>query len=111
METDRLGRRRQPNQSEGLRPLHPVLPDGWSSRSVRVAMSAEDWERFETLVHALGRHEPTQARALGAALSQLMDAADLTPVSLSTSNAGHRSQADWMDWERQKTLKLIRWAG
>jgi hypothetical protein len=101
MEKDRdcLGRRRQPNQERGLRPMHPLLPEQWTSKALRVAMSEGDWLRFESLVshHAIG--EPTQARAYGAAIAQLMH--------------GHRpapsepSPLDWMDWERRKSLRLL----
>ena len=39
MERDRLGRRRSPEQERGLRPLHPLLPEEWVSKALRVAMS------------------------------------------------------------------------
>jgi hypothetical protein len=99
MERDRRGRRRRPNQERGLRPLHPLLPQQWSSRAVRVAMSRDDWERFEVLVRGVAPQAPTQARAHGIVLSRLMDAtaaARPTPGPL-----------DWMDWERKKTLRLL----
>jgi hypothetical protein len=98
-ERDCLGRIRQPGQERGLRPLHPLLPSEWTSKALRVAMSREDWERFETLVHAAAAHARTQARAHGEAISGLMDAAHAReePAPL-----------DWMDWERQKTLRLLR---
>ena len=100
METDRRGRRRQPNQERGLRPLHPLLPRQWTSQALRVAMSREDWTRFETLVRSAAEEAPTRARAQGLAISRLMDQAEAgqpTPGPL-----------DWMDWERQKTLRLLR---
>ena len=43
MERDRLGRRRSPEQERGLRPLHPLLPEEWISKALRVAMSESDW--------------------------------------------------------------------
>lgn len=65
-------------------------------------MSQDDWDRFESLVHAVSSQSapPTQARAHGEVLSRLMDKAEV----------GHPSPGplDWMDWERQKTLKLLR---
>jgi hypothetical protein len=99
---DSLGRRRQPDQERGLRPLHPLLPSHWMSKVLRVAMSREDWDRFDSLVRVTtSQTQPlTQARANGEALSRLMDdaaSARKTPGPL-----------DWMDWERQKTLRLLR---
>lgn len=102
MERDRLGRRRRPGQERGLRPLHPLLPGHWTSKALRVAMSREDWDRFDSLVAAVATQGsiPTQARAHGEAITRLMDAA----------GAGRAvpGPLDWMDWERQKTLKLLR---
>jgi hypothetical protein len=98
---DSLGRKRRPDQERGLRPLHPLLPSEWMSKVLRVAMSREDWERFEAIVRvAEARSQvPTQARAHGEALSQLMNAAQGRKVP---------GPLDWMDWERQKTLRLLR---
>jgi hypothetical protein len=72
------------------------------SKVLRVAMSREDWDRFDNLVRVTtSRTQPlTQARANGEALRRLMDnnaQAGKTPGPL-----------DWMDWERQKTLRLLR---
>jgi hypothetical protein len=102
MEQDRLGRRRSPDQGRGLRPLHPPLPAEWTSRAIRVAMSEADWARFEALSQLWASVDPapTQARAHGQALSRLLQHAEQSaPGAL-----------DWMDWERQKTLKLLRYA-
>ena len=82
--------------------MHPLLPGDWESKALRVAMSREDWARFESLVLAVSaRAEPaTRARAHGEVVSRLLDAA-----------AGSRVEPgplDWMDWERQKTLRLLR---
>jgi hypothetical protein len=99
MERDCRGRRRQPNQERGLRPLHPLLPQEWTSRALRVAMSQVDWARFEVLVQTALPLAPTQARAQGMVIARLMDrsaAAGLAPGPL-----------DWMDWERQKALRLL----
>ncbi len=100
MERDRLGRRRQPDQERGLRPLHPLLPEQWVSKALRVAMSSEDWERFESIVRGVAAECPTQARAYGKALAQLMETAKASDPS--------PGPLDWMDWERQKTLRLLR---
>ena len=100
MERDRRGRRRQPDQERGLRPIHPRLPGQWTSKAIRVAMSEDDWSRFEVLVHSVASHAPTQARAHGIVLSRLIDrTAPPCPAP---------SPLDWMDWERQKTLRLLR---
>jgi hypothetical protein len=99
MERDRRGRRRQPNQERGLRPLHPLLPEQWTSKALRVAMSQTDWARFETLVQITLPLAATQARAQGMVIARLMDrssVAGLVPGPL-----------DWMDWERQKALRLL----
>ena len=100
--TDRLGRRRTPEQSRGLRPLHTGLPAEWSSRAIRVAMSEADWARFEAVADALAALEstPTQARALGRAIASLLDHAERTAPG----------SPHWMDWERRKTLRLLRFA-
>ncbi|WP_406696441.1 hypothetical protein V5E97_36170 [Singulisphaera sp. Ch08] len=100
MEKDRRGRRRQPNQERGLRPLHPRLPGEWTSKALRVAMSSEDWARFEALVHSATPLAPTQARAHGIVISHLIE----RPPAVDRPAPG---PFDWMDWERQKTLRLL----
>ncbi len=102
MDKDSLGRRRSPDQGRGLRPLHPPLPVEWTSKAIRVAMSEADWSRFEAMTQGLSAVEatPTQARAYGQAVSHLMQHAEQSAPGAS----------DWMDWERQKTLKLLRYA-
>jgi hypothetical protein len=99
MERDRRGRRRQPNQERGLRPLHPLLPDEWTSKALRVAMSQGDWARFEALVQTALPLAPTQARAQGMVIARLMNRA--------ASAAPGPGPVDWMDWERQKALRLL----
>ena len=59
MERDRMGRRRSPEQERGLRPLHPPLPELWTSKALRVTMPEADWSLFESLAPAA----PTRARA------------------------------------------------
>ena len=102
MEHDSLGRRRHPDQARGLRPLHPLLPCQWLSKVIRVAMSQEDWAQFESLVRRASTHSPTQARAHGIVISGLIEEA---AASRSRPDPG---PLDWMDWERQKTLRLLR---
>ncbi len=97
MDSDRLGRRRSPDQERGLRPLHPLLPEEWTSKAVRVSMSEADWARFEAKVRQLGSAEPTQARAFGATIRQL----------LRESETATPGPFDWMDWERRKALRLL----
>jgi len=99
MERDRMGRRRTPEQERGLRPLHPPLPELWTSKALRVTMSEADWSLFESLVRSLAPAAPTHARAHGLALSTLMHSATLPPVE--------PGPLDWMDWERRKTLRLL----
>jgi hypothetical protein len=82
--------------------MHPLLPGHWTSKPVRVAMSQEDWERFEGLVRHVAAQvqAETQARAHGLVISKLMETASMTKTT--------PSPLDWMDWERQKTLRLLR---
>jgi hypothetical protein len=102
MDRDRSGRRRQPNQERGLRPLYPILPGHWTSKALRVAMSEGYWERFEALVSSVEAQTqtPTRARAHGLVLSRLLETAAQT--------APAPGPLEWMDWERQKTLRLLR---
>jgi hypothetical protein len=99
MERDRLGRRRGPEQERGLRPLHPLLPEEWISKALRVAMPESDWERLEALAAAYAPKASTQARAHGMAISDLLHS-----VPAPRPEPG---PLDWMDWERRKTLRLL----
>jgi hypothetical protein len=78
------------------------LPGQWSSKVIRVAMSEEDWARFESLVRRATAHSPTQARAHGVVISGLIEEA------VATGSRPDPGPLDWMDWERQKTLRLLR---
>jgi hypothetical protein len=94
---DRRGRRRQPGQERGLRPLYPELPPSWLSRVIRVAMPAERWTVLDHLVAAVRPDAGTGARAAGQVLMHLMD------------GAGHAApRAAWLDFERDKGLRLLR---
>ena len=99
MERDSRGRLRQPDQNRGLRPIHPLLPEQWVSKAVRVAMSEGDWSRFEALVGEVAPDAPTQARAYGKTLSQLVHAVPEPSPQV--------KPLEWMDWERRKTLRLL----
>jgi hypothetical protein len=100
MGRDRLGRRRGPRQERGLRPLHPLLPEEWISKAVRVAMPESDWELFEALAGAYAPMASTQARAHGMAISRLLHS-----VPEPRPEPG---PLDWMDWERRKTMRLLK---
>jgi hypothetical protein len=100
MEKDRRGRRRGPDQERGLRPLFPLLPQEWTSKAVRLAMSEQDWAKFDGLVQLVATQAPTHARACGIVLAGL-----LRSVPASQAAPG---PLDWMDWERRKTLRLLR---
>src|SRR4051794_15035356 len=95
MERDSRGRRRTPEQERGLRPLHPPLPEQWTSRALRVAMAEADWDRLDALVRRAAREAPTQARAYGLVLARLI------------RSAPEPGPLDWMDWERKKALRLL----
>jgi hypothetical protein len=99
MERDRLGRRRSPEQKRGLRPLHPLLPQEWVSKVLRVAMSEADWARFEALASRYAPVAATQARAHGLLVSSLLHAIP--------AREAEPGPLDWMDWERRKTLQLL----
>ncbi len=87
MDRDRLGRRRSPEQERGLRPLHPPLPEEWISKALRIAMSETDWRRFEALVDLFAEMSPTQARAQGLVISNLLNSTAATG-STSSVKAG-----------------------
>ncbi|GAC1299618.1 MAG: hypothetical protein NVSMB14_10400 [Isosphaeraceae bacterium] len=103
MDRDRRGRKRTPDQLRGLRPLHPLLPEQWNSRVVRVAMSEEDWARLEHLVQLASAQSPTLARAYGLTISRLLNRGDAETVATDAISG----PLDWMDWERRKTLRLL----
>ena len=86
---DSLGRRRRPSQNSGLRPLHPPLPAGERSRSIRVAMSERAWaalDRAAKLSRAV-----TRPRAIG----------ELLESALGTSGP------DWQEWQIRKEKQLL----
>ena len=102
MERDRLGRTRRPDQARGLRSLHPLLPRQWRSKAIRVAMSERDWERFALLIERIAPDAPTEARAFGITISTLLETVSGGSLRV---NPGPLA---WMDWEQEKTLRLLR---
>ena len=87
---DSLGRRRDPAQNRGLRPLHPVLDQGHDSRSIRVAMSERAWAALDRAVK-LSR-AATRPRAVG----------ELLETALGTA-----PQSDWQEWQIRKEKQLL----
>jgi hypothetical protein len=86
---DSLGRRRTPDQTRGLRPMHPALAPGQRSRSIRVAMSERAWAALESAVR-LSR-ATTKPRAIG----------ELLESALGTS------APDWQEWQINKEKQLL----
>ena len=87
---DSLGRRRDPSQNRGLRPLYPRLATGFRSRAVRIAMSEWAWGALDKLGTA--SHEPTKPRAIGQLLERALQA---------------HETADWQDWQIRKEKQLL----
>jgi hypothetical protein len=85
---DSLGRRRQPSQNKGLRPLYPPLPKNLVSRSIRIAMSHTAWARLEQ--QARNQSAKTQPRAIGEILERALE-----------------PQPDWQDWQIRKEKQLL----
>jgi hypothetical protein len=79
--------------------MHPLLPDQWTSRALRVAMSVDDWRRLDALARRHEPQAPTTARAFGLAISELLRAVP--------EPAAEPALIDWMDWEQRKTLRLL----
>lgn len=88
MKRDSLGRRREPGQNRGLRPMHPPLPPGVRSRSVRVAMSVAAWTKVDRLV---ADSPVTAPRAVGALLERALD----------------ERVIDWQEWQIRKEQRLL----
>jgi hypothetical protein len=83
--------------------LHPLLPEAWVSKALRVAMPESDWAEFDRLVALRSTVAPTQARACGMVLSGLLHGNE-SPELESKHEPG---PLEWMDWERHKTLRLV----
>lgn len=87
---DSLGRRRQPTQSRGLRPLFPPLDPTQRSESVRIAMTERAWQALDG--HVTQSHAPTKPRAIG----------DLLERALGTANT-----IDWQEFQIRKEKQLL----
>ena len=88
---DSIGRRRQPDQNRGLRPLFPRLPTTFASRAVRIAMTRPAWNRLDTLT-AERAHE-TRPRALGEVIETLLAHFDTSSAVFQGSATGDFSFA------------------
>lgn len=107
METiDALGRRRQPGQNRGLRPLFPRLPESFDSRVVRIAMTRPAWSRLDTmLAEDAGATRP---RAFGELLERMLARLDVaSAISESAPSRGIESSEDWQDWQMRKERMLL----
>jgi hypothetical protein len=119
METrDRIGRRRQPHQSRGLRPLFPKLPTSFESRAVRIAMTTPAWSRIDSLMAE--RIRETRPRALGEVIETLLAVFDATATPpwaggidssetsrLPASADEQSGSVDWQDWQIRKERALL----
>lgn len=76
--------------------MHPPLPRGVRSRSLRVAMAEEAWrllsERLET------SSAPTAPRAVGEILERALYRERATRTG---------EVADWLDWQIRKESRLL----
>jgi len=103
---DRLGRRRQPGQHRGLRPLFPALPPDCQSRLMRVAMSAAAWARLDALI--AGSTAPTPPRAVGVLIEGWLSASAAHAAAFSTVSAPVPETAtDWQVWQMRKERALL----
>jgi hypothetical protein len=110
METlDRLGRRRQPEQNRGLRPLFPKLPISFESRAVRIAMTTPAWNLIDALTAE--RAQETRPRALGQVIETLLahfetSLAEPWAVAIHAPEPESGS-ADWQAWQIRKERALL----
>jgi hypothetical protein len=103
---DSIGRKRQPGQSRGLRPLFPKLPISFESRAVRIAMTTPAWSRIDSLMEE--RATATRPRALGEVIETLLAYFDRTLVSdLAPAEPEQLTNPDWQDWQIQKERALL----
>jgi hypothetical protein len=87
---DSLGRRRQPTQNKGLRPLYPRLPRAFRSAVLRIAMSDRGWAALERETHTTSA--TTRPRAIGHILERAL---------------GTVPNIDWQDWQIRKEKQLL----
>lgn len=115
---DRIGRRRQPEQNRGLRPLFPKLPTSFESRAVRVAMTTPAWNRIDSLMAE--RAQETRPRALGEVIETLLahfdpSLAEPWAVAIHSREVSETripeseqfATADWQDWQIRKERALL----
>jgi hypothetical protein len=60
-------------------------------------MPAERWAQLDSLIAGARRESLTEARAVGQTLIELMETAE-----------AHHGSEHWLDWEREKVLRLLR---
>jgi hypothetical protein len=109
---DSIGRKRQPAQNRGLRPLFPKLPTSFESRAVRIAMTMPAWNLLDGLMAE--RATDTRPRALGEIIETLLVHFD-TSLAEPWAVAIHSRQvsqprvpaADWQGWQIQKERALL----
>lgn len=109
---DSIGRKRQPGQNRGLRPLFPKLPTSFESRAVRIAMTTPAWNRIDSLMAECAKE--TRPRALGEVIETLLAHFDTSLVTHSRETSEPRvaeseqfDTADWQDWQMQKERALL----
>jgi hypothetical protein len=107
---DRIGRRRQPGQNRGLRPLFPKLPMSFESRAVRIAMTTPAWNLIDRLVEE--RAQETRPRALGEVIETLLahfetSLAEPWAIAIHSREPEQPSDDDWQGWQIQKERALL----
>jgi hypothetical protein len=106
---DSIGRKRQPGQNRGLRPLFPKLPISFESRAVRIAMTTPAWNLIDALTAE--RAQETHPRALGEVIETLLahfetSLAEPWAVAIH-SREPESGSADWQAWQIQKERALL----
>ena len=99
---DSIGRRRQADQSRGLRSLFPKLPASFESRAVRIAMTTPAWSRIDALMAERG--QVTRPRALGEVIETLLAHYDAAPRHIESEQI---DSADWQAWQMHKERALL----
>jgi len=107
---DSMGRKRQPGQNQGLRPLFPKLPTSFESRAVRIAMTTPTWNRIDALLAE--RSQETRPRALGEVIETLLahfDTSLVEPwaVAIHSQEPEQLTNANWQAWQIQKERALL----
>jgi hypothetical protein len=105
---DSAGRKRQPGQNRGLRPLFPKLPLSFESRAVRIAMTTPAWNRIDNLLAE--RATETRPRALGEVIETLLahfDTSLAEPWEIAIQTREPVTAPDWQDWQIRKERALL----